>query len=76
MISTTETLGNDLSQMSRRVSTLVELTKPRLVSMILITTSAGFYIASSQPLNWLQLIHTIIGTGLSAAGVLCSESVP
>jgi protoheme IX farnesyltransferase len=38
--------------------------------MILITTSAGFYIASSQPLNWMQLIHTIIGTGLSAAGVL------
>ena len=70
MISTTETLGDDLSQISRRVSTLVELTKPRLVSMILITTAAGFYIGSGQPLNWLQLIHTIIGTGLSAAGVL------
>ena len=70
MISTTQTVGVDLSQMSRRVSTFVELTKPRLVSMILITTSAGFYIASPQTLNWMQLICAIIGTGLSAAGVL------
>ena len=70
MISTTQTAGVDLSQMSRRVSTFIELTKPRLVSMILITTVAGFYIASPQPLNWMQLICTIIGTGLSAAGVL------
>ncbi len=70
MIPTTETLDSDLSLMSRRVSTFVELTKPRLVSMILITTSVGFYLASPQPLEWLKFIHTIIGTGLSAAGVL------
>ena len=70
MIPTTETLDSDLSLMSRRVSTFVELTKPRLVSMVLITTSVGFYLASSQPLEWLKFIHTIIGTGLSAAGVL------
>ncbi len=70
MIPTTETLDSDLSLMSRRVSTFVELTKPRLVSMILITTSVGFYLASSQSLEWLKFIHTIIGTGLSAAGVL------
>ena len=70
MIPTTETLDSELSLMSRRVSTFVELTKPRLVSMILITTSVGFYLASPQPLEWLKFIHTIIGTGLSAAGVL------
>lgn len=67
---TTQTLGHDLSEMSRRVSTFVELTKPRLVAMILVTTSAGFYLASSEPLNWLQLLEAFIGTGLSAAGVL------
>lgn len=67
---TTHTLDIDLSQMSRRLSTFVELTKPRLVSMILITTSAGFYLASPLPLNWVQFIHAIVGTGLSAAGVL------
>ena len=70
MMSTTQTLGNDLAQLSRRVSTFVELTKPRLVAMILITTSAGFYLASSGALNWVQLVETFVGTGLSAAGVL------
>ena len=70
MMSTTQALGNDLSELSRRVSTFVELTKPRLVAMILITTSAGFYLASSNSFNWLQLVHAIVGTGLSAAGVL------
>ena len=70
MMSTTQTLGNDLAQLSRRVSTFVELTKPRLVAMILITTSAGFYLASSGSLNWVQLVETFVGTGLSAAGVL------
>lgn len=69
-MSTTQTLGNDLARLSHRVSTFVELTKPRLVAMILITTSAGFYLASSDSLNWVQLAATFIGTGLSAAGVL------
>ena len=69
-MSTTQTLGNDLSDLARRVSTFVELTKPRLVAMILITTSAGFYLASSESLNWGQLAAAFIGTALSAAGVL------
>ena len=69
-MSTTQTLGDDLARLSHRVSTFVELTKPRLVAMILITTSAGFYLASSDSLNWIQLAATFIGTGLSAAGVL------
>lgn len=66
----TQTLGNDLTYLRRRVSTFVELTKPRLVTMILITTSAGFYLASSGSLDWVRLAETFIGTGLSAAGVL------
>jgi protoheme IX farnesyltransferase len=52
------------------VQAFVELGKLRLVFMILITTSVGFYLASPHPLNWLRLIHTVLGTALSAAGVL------
>ncbi|MDE0299552.1 MAG: heme o synthase [Candidatus Poribacteria bacterium] len=70
MMLATQTLGNDLTYLRRRVSTFVELTKPRLVTMILITTSAGFYLASSGSLDWVRLAETFIGTGLSAAGVL------
>ena len=54
MISTTETLGVDLSQISRRVSTFVELTKPRLVSMILIN-------------NLSRLLYCVLATAQLAA---------
>ena len=52
-----------------RVADLIELVKPRLVVMILITTAAGFYLGT-QTMNWLLCLHTLIGAGLTAAGVL------
>ena len=48
---------------------LIELVKPRLVVMILITTAAGFYIGA-ETMDWLLCLHTLIGAGLTAAGVL------
>ncbi len=54
----------------KRAADYIELTKPRLVLMILITTAAGFYLGSSNMVNWMQFLHTLIGAGLTAAGVL------
>ncbi len=54
----------------QRASDYIELTKPRLVLMILITTAAGFYLGSPTVVNWMQFLHTLIGAGLTAAGVL------
>ena len=48
----------------------IELVKPRLVVMILITTAAGFYLGAQQTVDWLRCLHTLIGAGLTAAGVL------
>ena len=53
----------------QRVADMVELIKPRLVVMILITTAAGFYLGA-QTVDWLRGLHTLIGAGLTAAGVL------
>lgn len=53
-----------------RVEDYVELIKPRLVLMILITTAAGFYLGTRGDVNWLLFLHTLIGAGLTAAGVL------
>ena len=52
-----------------RAADFVELIKPRLVVMILITTAAGFYLGA-QTVDWLRCLHTLIGAGLTAAGVL------
>lgn len=54
----------------KRAADYIELTKPRLVLMILITTAAGFYLGSPNIVNWMQFLHTLIGAGLTAAGVL------
>ena len=48
----------------------IELVKPRLVVMILITTAAGFYLGAQQTVDWLRCLHTLVGAGLTAAGVL------
>ncbi len=54
----------------QRAADYVELVKPRLVVMILITTAAGFYLGAQQTVDWMLCLHTMIGAGLTAAGVL------
>lgn len=55
-----------------RLGALLELTKPGITRMVLITTAAGFYLASAGALDWVLFVNTLIGTGLvaSAAGAL------
>ena len=78
MRSTTATLpehrdaANPLSKQTtfaQRLADVIELTKPRLVVMILITTAAGFYLGV-RTFDWLLCLHTLIGAGLTAGGVL------
>jgi heme o synthase len=54
----------------KRALDYLVLTKPRVVAMVLITASVGFYLASPGPLNWLLLCHTLIGVALAAGGTL------
>lgn len=44
------------------------LTKPEVNLLILMTTSAGFYLASRGPFQYLGLVNTLIGTLLVASG--------
>lgn len=49
-------------------SDYIELTKPRVTLLVLVTTLVGFYLATSGPLKYLALFHTLLGTALAAAG--------
>jgi heme o synthase len=51
-----------------RVADLMELTKPRITFLVLVTTLVGFYMGSRDGMNLLLLFHTILGTGLVASG--------
>jgi protoheme IX farnesyltransferase len=46
----------------------VTLTKPEVNLLILMTTSAGFYLASPGPMHIAGLVNTLIGTLLVASG--------
>ncbi len=52
----------------RFASDLAELVKARLTLLVLLTTAAGYYLASSSPVNWMGLFHAFLGTSLAAAG--------
>src|SRR5690348_12738887 len=44
------------------------LTKPEVNVLIVMTTSAGYYLAVHGSLHWLGLINTVLGTLLVASG--------
>lgn len=45
-----------------------ELTKPRMNALVVITTAVGFYLGSRGWEDWRLLLHTVLGTALTAAG--------
>jgi protoheme IX farnesyltransferase len=56
------------SSLGSTVADLVELTKPRIVLMVLLTVAAGFWMGSPSGQPGLRLFHTLLGTVLVAAG--------
>lgn len=53
----------------------LELTKPRVTSLVLATTAAGFYLGSTGPLSLPILLFTLLGVGLAAAGTSALNQV-
>ena len=47
---------------------LAELVKARLTFLVLITTAVGFYAGWRGPMDFVALLHAVIGTALAAAG--------
>ena len=55
---------------TRRLVAYLDLSKPRVVVMILVTTLVGFYLASPAAVDFPLLLHTLASTALAAAGTL------
>jgi protoheme IX farnesyltransferase len=47
---------------------LLELTKPRITQLVLLTAAAGFYLGAQHHVDLLLLANTLIGTALVAGG--------
>jgi protoheme IX farnesyltransferase len=53
-----------------RVSDYLELTKPRVVLMVLVTTLAGFYLGGRSGFDAALALNLLAGTALAAGGTL------
>ncbi len=54
----------------RKLVDYLELTKPRLVLMVLMTTLVGYYMGSEPLPDYIVLFNTVLGTALAAGGTL------
>jgi protoheme IX farnesyltransferase len=52
-----------------RVAAYIELTKPRITFLIVLTSAAGFCLGSRGAVNYLTFTHAMIGIALLASGL-------
>lgn len=51
-----------------RLGDYLELAKPEVSSLVVVSTLVGFYLGSQGPLDFARLVHTLVGTALVAGG--------
>jgi len=68
MRGNTDTAAANVGVMPSALLDYVELTKPSVVWLILMSTVVGFYLGSSATLPVALLLHTLIATALLAGG--------
>ncbi len=63
-----EAIASAWAEWSSKLSAYVELTKPRLTFMVLLTVAAGYLMGARGGANPITLLWTVVGAGLVAAG--------
>lgn len=51
-----------------RARAYYELTKPGITRLSVLTALAGYYMALTGPIDWVRLLHLVVGTALAASG--------
>src|SRR5690349_13323433 len=57
------------SSVRARVAAYLELTKPRITFLIVLTSAAGFALGSRGAVDYLLLVHALIGIALLSSGI-------
>lgn len=60
---------------SFQLGDFVELSKPRITLMVVLTTMVGFLLTASRPLDFALLLHCLLGTALVASGASALNQV-
>ena len=70
MNSDAATIDSNFSSLYGRAAAYFELTKPRVLVMVLITTLAGFYMGDGAAFDLIVALKALAGTALVAGGTL------
>jgi protoheme IX farnesyltransferase len=52
-----------------RAAAYVELTKPRITVLVMLTAAAGYFLGAGRTPDYLRFLHTMIGVGLLSSGI-------
>jgi protoheme IX farnesyltransferase len=61
-------VGTESQAATRSFADLIELTKPRITSLVLVTTAIGYFMGTQGPLDVARLVNTLLATALVAGG--------
>jgi heme o synthase len=71
MTPRTEVIAAPMARARLRVlADLLQLAKPRVVLMVVLTTVVGYYVGLSGTADYARLVHLIVGTMMAAGGTL------
>jgi protoheme IX farnesyltransferase len=62
-------LATERAGLREKLSAYLELTKPRITFLIVLTAAAGFCLGASGSINYLLLTHAMIGIALLSSGI-------
>ncbi len=68
MKATTQPLSDAIPADKSWAAVYADLIKARLTFLVLLTTLVGFYLGYRGPVNYLLMLHTVLGTALVASG--------
>ena len=60
--------NTDVASSPSKLRDYFTLTKPEVNLLVIMTTSAAYYLGSADGFNWLHLFHCVLGTLLVASG--------
>jgi heme o synthase len=73
--TTVQSIEASENEKGRLFALFLDLTKVRLTSLVVLTTLAGFYIGSAGAVDYLVMLHAVLGTGLVAGGAAALNQV-
>ena len=51
-----------------KLAAFIELTKPRITTLILISTALGYYLGNNEAMDYMNFFYTMLGTALLSGG--------